>query len=366
MPYVYPTVGQIERRLRNLVPAHPNICKIINPPASNRTHNGRQCIVLEIAGPNILDASVRSRVGVLFTGGVHAREWAPPDILLNIAKKFTQAYSSRSGLSFGSKSFTATQIQSIVNNKDLFIFPLVNPDGQNYCRGPPRTAARLRWRKNRRPLPSGSVGVDINRNFDFLFNFRTAFHPSAPVATSDVESDEIYCGSSAFSEAESKNVGWLFDNLTNIRYFVDVHSYAGEILYSWGDDENQTGQPNMNFRNPTYNGSRGIAGDAYREYIPSSDEITARNLATAMGNAIRSSGGRTYTVKQAFDLYPTSGASDDYAYSRKFVDPTKPKVFAFTIECGTRADGGYWPRRDRMLIILNEICAALTQFCLSI
>ena len=34
----------------------------------------------------------------------------------------------------------------------------------------------------------------------------------------------------------------------------------------------------------------------------------------------------TYTVKSAANLYPTAGTSDDYAYSRDFVDSTKENV----------------------------------------
>lgn len=364
----YLTVRQIERRLRRLPVRFPSICNITNLP--NRTHEGRRCSVVEIAGPNVRDSTVRSRPGILFTGGVHAREWAPPDTLLDLAIKIARAYTNNTGLTFGGKSFTTAQIWNIINSKDLFIFPLVNPDGQNFCRGPPRTRIRLSWRKNRRPLSGSIRGVDINRNFDFLFNHSVAYHPDSGVATSNNQSSELYCGSSAFSEAESRNVRWLFDNFPNIRYFVDVHSYEGKVLYSWGDDENQNSQITMNFRSSAHNGQRGLPSidprDSYREYISSLDENTARNLATAMGNAIRDAEGRTYSVEQSFILYPTSGASDDYAFSRQFVNSRNTKVFAYTIECGFDTDGRFWPRRDRLPVIINEICAALTQFCLSI
>ncbi|WP_368858515.1 M14 family zinc carboxypeptidase [Modestobacter marinus] len=50
------------------------------------------------------------------------------------------------------------------------------------------------WRKNRRfaepgqpACPTGGgngPGVDLNRNYDFLWDFPTAFRPQAPVATS--------------------------------------------------------------------------------------------------------------------------------------------------------------------------------------
>src|SRR6476660_5722809 len=71
---------------------------------------------------------------------------------------------------------------------------------------------------------------------------------------------------------------WVFDKFSNIEFFIDLHSAGQEILYSWGDDDDQTGDPSMNFQNASYNGQRGITdtlGDIsspeYKEYIPASD-----------------------------------------------------------------------------------------------
>jgi hypothetical protein len=62
-------------------------------------------------------------------------------------------------------------------------------------------------------------------------------------------------------------------------------------------------------------------------------------------NAINAVRGGHYEAKQSVFLwggttlgYPTSGAVDDYAYSRHFADCTKRKVYDFTLEFG------YWSR----------------------
>jgi hypothetical protein len=83
-----------------------------------------------------------------------------------------------------------------------------------------------------------------------------------------------------------------------------------------------------------------------------------------MRDAIKAVRGRTYTVMQALSLYPTAGNSDDYAYSRHLVDPTKPKVYSYTIEWG-RADNPtpFHPPYPEMKRIIQEITAALLQFC---
>ena len=58
---------------------------------------------------------------------------------------------------------------------------------------------------------------------------------------------ETYKGRAAFSEPETRNVNYLFDTFGNIQYHVDIHSYGGIILYSWGDDKNQSKDPRQNF-----------------------------------------------------------------------------------------------------------------------
>lgn len=56
--------------------------------------------------------------------------------------------------------------------------------------------------------------------------------------------------------------------------------------------------------------------------------------AERMGDAMNAGGGRAYTVMQAAALYPTSGASDDYAYSRHFADPSLNLIHGYTVEFG--------------------------------
>jgi hypothetical protein len=64
---------------------------------------------------------------------------------------------------------------------------------------------------------------------------------------------------------------------------------------------------------------------------------------------------------QSFLLYPTSGASDDYAYSRHFVDGTKGKILSFTVECGQ----SFQPSWQEAEEVIREICAGLVAFCLA-
>jgi len=142
------------------------------------------------------------------------------------------------------------------------------------------------------------TGVDVNRNYDFLWNFPEYFSPSAGIVDSTNPCDhDLYNGPSAFSEPESQNAKWIFDTFPNIGFFVDLHSFGEDILYSWGDDEDQSSDSNMNFHNPAYDGMRGVAGDAYKEYIPNSDLTTALAVANAFHHGIQGSFTQRYVKR---------------------------------------------------------------------
>jgi hypothetical protein len=133
------------------------------------------------------------------------------------------------------------------------------------------------------------------------------------------------------------------------------------ILHNWGDDQNQSFDPFTNFRNNSFNSVRGIRNDAeYREFAPVCDLARVVSQANHMKKSIKAVRGKNYTVEQSFDLYPTSGSSDDYAYSRYFTNPSKGKIFAFTIEWGTQ----FQPLWVEMEQIIRDISSALLTFCI--
>ena len=101
-------------------------------------------------------------------GGVHAREILNPDLLVKLALNLCEAYTSNIGLKFGEKSYSADDIKQIVENLELFLFPLVNPDGRSFVQAP---NGDVWWRKNKNPNPGlPHRGVDLNRNYDFLWD----------------------------------------------------------------------------------------------------------------------------------------------------------------------------------------------------
>lgn len=355
MPYL--NVNEVESALQNAAALYPGLIQRFQLP--NRTWENRTSHAIKIAS-----VSGQGRIGVYFIGGVHAREWVCPDILIYFIEQLSKSYQANTGITLGNKSFTTAQIQQIVNKLDIYVFPQVNPDGRNRSM---TSTSDLWWRKNLRPAVNPSCsGVDINRNFDFLWNYPNYFSTAAPIVNSTDPCDETYIGPSAASEPETKNVIWILDSFPNIRFFIDVHSFSERILYDWGDDEEQTNTIDMNFRNSTYNQKRGISGDTtYMEYVNANDRSSRISLANRMKNAIQAVRGRAYTVQQSFALYPTAGTSTDYSLSRCYVNPKKAKIHSYCIECGASAFKFFPPDAERQEII-KEITAGLLDFCLGI
>lgn len=322
------------------------------------TWEKRRCHALRIG------AGGGRRPAVCFVAGVHGREWGGPDILVYFAMRLLRAYRDRKGVRLGRRSFTATQIREIVEGLDIVMLPQVNPDGRHFS-----MERHPMWRKNRRPAPRGRghncIGVDLNRNFPFLWRFDRHFAPDTVQSTFNPADYETYVGPRAASEPETRNVIWLLDRFPNIRYFVDLHSYGETILCSWGSDENQSRNPRMSFRNSAYDGTRGqIHDDVYREYVRAEDEKEAQRMGRRMAASIRLVRGREYNVKQSVGLYPTAGAADDYAFSRHLVNRKQGKIIAFTIEWGrSHASTPFHPPYPEMRKVMRDVTAGLLAMC---
>jgi murein tripeptide amidase MpaA len=350
----YLNIVEVESAIANLAGAYPALTSLVQLP--NASIEGRTSHALRIS-----NGGFGTRDAVMMIGGVHAREWGSCEILVNFATDLLSAYTNNAGLQYGGKSFTASAVQDMMNTLEFVIFPLVNPDGRLYSQQHDANVLNG-WRKNRNTASSGGdpskIGVDINRNYDFLWDFATKMALSSPGASAD-PADETFHGTGPFSEPETRNVQWLLDAVPRTRWFIDIHSYSELILYNWGDDQNQTSDPSKNFRNTTWDGKRGLYNDAYAEYIPGDDEAVAEALAGRMKSAIAAVRGKNYTAEPSYGLYATTGASDDYVYARHWENPARGKIYGFTIEWGTR----FHPAWSEMALIVDDISAALMDFC---
>jgi murein tripeptide amidase MpaA len=350
----YLNVVEIESAIANLAVAYPGLCSLRALPEPSS--EGRVSHALHLS-----TQSAAMRPTLLLSAGMHACEWGGAEILISFVADLLAAYTAEAALQYGNKVIAAPTIKRILDELDVVIFPLVNPDGLDYSLNHD-SASVSGWRKNRNVQSSGgqpdSVGVDINRNFDFLWDFQTKLGRGDPVV-SDVPKDPEFHGTAPFSEPESRNLRWLLDATPATQWFIDLHACSPAILYNWGDDENQSIHPKMNYRNAAWDGKRGGVDDEYGEYIPPHDGELAEQLAQSIKDAIFAVRGTDYPITQSFGYYAVSGAAADYAYARQWETSPKPRVVAFTIEFGE----DFHPVWSKMEPVIADVCGGLFGFC---
>ncbi|RDK85248.1 M14 family zinc carboxypeptidase [Marinirhabdus gelatinilytica] len=122
---------------------------------------------------------------------------------------------------------TDASVKFLVDNREIYFVPVVNPDGYVYNETIEPNGGGL-WRKNRRPDIGGCVGVDLNRNYGF--GYATDDNCSSPDPCSG-----IYRGTGPFSEPESIAIRDLLAT-TGANTAFSTHSTAGTYLMPYGFD----------------------------------------------------------------------------------------------------------------------------------
>ena len=125
---------------------YPSLAAVFTLPEPSR--NGST-----MRGYRLGAGSKGDRRAVLALGGVHARELVNPDMLISLSIKLCQAYTDGTGLDFGGTSFSSTDVKLVLDALDVYVIPVVNPDGREFVQSPSGMAM---WRKNRALIPGSS------------------------------------------------------------------------------------------------------------------------------------------------------------------------------------------------------------------
>lgn len=316
---MYRTVAQIDSITSLLARWIPQICKRTQLPETSI--QGRGVFALRLRA-----GSAGKRRGVLFVGGTHSRELMNPDALVELAVDLVVSYLQGTDIVYGGRTWTAQDVKAILESLDLWMVPCCNPDGRHHV----MTVDDM-WRKNLRDNPGTPCdGVDLNRNADLLWGV-TEGQTSCSACT------DIFVGSAAFSEPETRNIKHLLDTQA-IHSFADVHSFSELVLYPWGHAHNQTTNPAQRFTGLPTGTCAPIGVPGYQEYITPQDLLRFQTVAQRIVDAIAAVRGRVYNPQTGRTLYATTGTQSDYAYSRHLANATLRKTYGFTFETGPRAD----------------------------
>uniref|UniRef100_A0A8C6PJY5 Carboxypeptidase B2 (plasma) n=1 Tax=Nothobranchius furzeri TaxID=105023 RepID=A0A8C6PJY5_NOTFU len=141
--------------------------------------------------------------------GIHAREWISPAFCLSFVQHSLSFYKQNQ------------EITHILDNMDIYVLPVMNPDGYKHT----WTENRM-WRKNRSHTKNTNcIGVDLNRNFDANWCMEGASRDPC---------SETYCGRFPESEPESKAVAdFLRLHKDSIHLYISIHSYSQMLLFPY-------------------------------------------------------------------------------------------------------------------------------------
>ena len=155
--------------------------------------------------------------GILFTGMHHARE--PVAMMMNI---YIILYLISLPINFRT---------NFLNNINIYFIPIINIDGYIYNSEQYEKYHNLKIcevRKNRKPhnnikCNNDSLGIDLNRNYDFYFGIDN-------IGSSDNPCEEDYRGEKPFSEPETENIKNFIENNNEVKIVINYHTFGNLVI----------------------------------------------------------------------------------------------------------------------------------------
>lgn len=227
-------------------------------------------------------ADPESKPILFVTASIHAREYAPAELVTRFAEELVRGYGRDPDVTW------------ILDEHEIQLVMMANPDGRT------RAEQGIYWRKNANNDECPDQvrrGVDLNRNFEHDWG---CCGGSSPTACS-----EIYRGPGPASEPETLAYeNWMRsifpqqwsptppEDSTGV--FLDIHSYGRLVMWPWG---------------------------ATDDLAPNAAGLERVGRRFAYFN--------NYQPTQSVGLYPTDGTTDDFGYGSLGVP-------SFGIEIGYR------------------------------
>lgn len=292
----YHSYLELETDMLVLQQKYPNIVKVFDIGDSLEKRN---IYAMKISDNVALE---EDEAEVLFLGCHHAREWISVEVPFLLGRYLAENYA------------TDPDIKRLVDQSEIWIVPLVNPDGLEYT-----IHVYRYWRKNRRDNGKNNFGVDINRNYGYKWGIDNAGSSLNPAS-------EVYRGTAAFSEPETRAVRDLFLS-KDFQAMISFHSFSQVILYPWGYTK-----------------------------LPSDKDAQMKEIAAEMSAKIQAVNGRLYDYGQSgTSLYLTNGDVTDWTFAMTGIP-------SYTIELPPidEIGGGFFNRQEDIDPVFRENLAAMT------
>ncbi|MGK0218780.1 MAG: carboxypeptidase T [Planctomycetota bacterium] len=293
----YWTYAEVTSVLDQIVANHP---ALVAPKQSiGTTIEGRQIWMVKVSdNPGIDEAESEVRLDSLH----HAREPEGMQASLWFLLYLVEEYGIDPMATY------------LVNEREIYFVPVVNPDGYVYNQQQSPGGGGL-WRKNRRNNGGGSFGVDLNRNYPYEWGFDS-------VGSSGDPNSQTYRGASAASEPEIQAM-IAFIQAREFKTALSIHTYSNLWISPWGYDE------------------------IYPANFAEFEEIGL--LATQFNGYVH---GPAWTT-----LYTANGNTNDYDFGAH-------GTLSWTPEIGNSTDG-FWPIQSRIVPLAEENLVAMQRTALA-
>ena len=282
----YHNYAELTAEVNRVVAAYPAIA---SKRVLGTSYEGRQIVAVKISDNVGTD---ENEPEVLYDANHHAREHLTVEMALYLLNQFTSGYASDS------------RVKSVVDSRELWIIPSVNPDGSEYDVA---TGNYRSWRKNRQPNSgSSNVGTDLNRNYGYKWG--------CCGGSSGSTGSQTYRGTQPFSAPETRVVrdfvnSRVVGGVQQIKAAMDFHTYSELVLWPFGHTNASTGE--------------GMNADQNSTFSTLGRQMAATNR---------------YTPEQSSALYITDGDLLDWLWGSH-------RIFAYTFEMypASSSGGGFYP-----------------------
>ena len=204
----YYTYEELEEQLSQINSEYPSLTELI---VIGNTFEGRNVWALKLSDNASQD---ENEPEVLYTGLHHAREPMGYMNLFFFMDWLLENYN------------TDDLATHLINNRQLWFIPAVNPDGLVYNESIAPNGGGMQRKNMRETCDAGADGIDLNRNYSYMWAYDN--EGSSPDGC-----NETYRGNSPFSEPETQIVR-DFVLSHDFPIALNYHSYGNLFIYPLG------------------------------------------------------------------------------------------------------------------------------------